>query len=229
MPFVADIEARDEPRGAIWRPFSVIRDSVEQFVALNLAWAVQLLPGLLALAFPGWPLGVRVGLGLYSATAIVPATGVLYALALAASRGEPINRELALDALRELALPSLRILTPLYGGFGVLIWLAFLIGPGVPPVATLATLLGLLWYLCATYWGPILASQADASVVVVARRSIELAWRYPAETLVTALVTAVALLVGLISIGGLFLIVPVVIALMHTHRYLDLTRREDGR
>ncbi len=226
MPFVADIEARDEPRGAIWQSFSLIRDNVEQLVALNLAWSVQLIPGLLALAFPQWPLWPRVALGLYSATAVIPATGVLYALALAATRGEPLSRDLALDSLRQLLMPSFRVLTPLYGAFGILIWLVLLVGPGAPFVSTLATLAGLLWSLCATYWAPLLVSNPSTSVVRVARRSIVLAWRYPAETLVTALVAAAALLVGMISIGGLFLIVPVVIALLHTQRYLDLTRRE---
>jgi hypothetical protein len=226
MPFVSDLEARDEPRGPIWRPFAVIRDNVEQFVALNLVWSVQLIPGLLALAFPQWPVGLRVALGLYSATAIIPATGALYALTPTACRGEPMSRDLAIDALRELLMPSLRILTPLYGGFGVLIWLALLVGPGVPPLTALATLAGLLWYLSSIYWGPLLASRPDTSVAVVAGCSIALAWRFPAETLVTALVAAVALLVGLVSIGGLLLIVPVVMALLHTQRYLDLARRE---
>jgi len=229
MPFVADIEAIDEPRGAIWQPFSIIRDNVEQLVALNLAWSVQLIPGVLALAFPQWPLLPRVGLGLYSATAIIPASGVLYALTLAAGRGEPLSRDLALDALRQLLWPSFRILTPLYGAFGFLIWLAILVRPVAPFVSTLATLVSLLWYLCATYWGPLLVTDPRISVTKVAGRSIELAWLYPVETLVTAFVAAVALLVGLISIGGLFLIVPVVTALLHTQRYLDLTQREGRR
>jgi hypothetical protein len=227
MPFVADIEARDESRSAIWRPFAIIRDNVEQLVALNLAWSVQLIPGILALAFPQWPLWVRLAMGLYSATAIIPATGMLYALTLAAGRGEAISRDLAIESLRELAIPSLRTLTPLYGGFGILIWLALLVGPGAPMVTTLATLAGLLWYLGATYWGPLLVSRPDASIAVVARRSIELIWRYPVETLATALVAAVALIVGLISIGGLFLIVPVVVALLHDQRYLDLVGGEE--
>ena len=128
--------------------------------------------------------------------------------------------------MRDLALPSFRTLTPLYGVFGVLIWLAILVGPAVPVVTTLATLACLLWYLCATYWGPMLVVDPDAGVASMVRGSIRLVWRYPAETLVTALVAAVALVVGMVSIGGLVLIVPVVIALLHTQRYLDLVARE---
>src|SRR5262249_37355570 len=115
MPFMADIEARDESRGAIWQPFAVIRDNVEQLVAVNLVSSLQLVPGLFALAFPQWSLWPRIGLGFYSATAVIPATGVLYAMTLSACRGEHLHRDLATASLRELAVPSLRTLTPLYG------------------------------------------------------------------------------------------------------------------
>ena len=165
-------------------------------------------------------------MGIYSATTLIPATGVLYALTFAAARGEHLSMELAIQSWRELALPSFRTLTPLYGVFGVLIWLAIIAGPAMPIVTTLATLAGLLWYLCATFWGPMLAAHPDADVASVIRGSILLVWRYPAQTLVTALVAAVALVVGMVSIGGLVLIVPVVIALLHTQRYLDLVARE---
>jgi hypothetical protein len=226
MPFVADIETKGDAQGPIWEPFAVIRDNVESLVVLNLGWSMQLLPGVLALAFPQLPLWLRLIMGVYSATALIPATGVLYALALAATRGEQVSRELAILSWRELALPSFRVLTPLYGVFGILIWLAILVGPTLPVVTTLATLVCLLWYLCATYWGPMLAVHPDADVASVVRGSLRLVWRYPAETFVTGLVAAVALVVGMISIGGLMLIVPVAIALLHTQRFLDLVARE---
>jgi hypothetical protein len=226
MPFVADIEARNDAPGPIWGPFAVIRDNIESLVVLNLGWSLQLLPGVLALAFPQLPTWLRIAMGFYSATAMIPATGVLYALTLAATRGEQVSRELAILSWRQLALPSLRMLTPLYGVFGLLIWLAILVGPTVPIVTTLATLACLLWYLCATYLGPLLAVDPDADVVSIARGSLRLVWRYPAETFVTGLAAAVALVIGMVSIGGLVLIVPVVIAMLHTQRYLDLMARE---
>jgi len=226
MPFIADIETRDDAHGPIWGPFTVIRDNVESLVVLNLGWSMQLLPGVLALAFPQLPLWLRITMGLYSATAVIPATGVLYALTFAAVHGEQVSIELAIVSWRKLALPSLRTLAPLYGVFGLLIWLAILVGPTMPVVTTMATLACLLWYLCATYWGPMLTIDPDADVVAVARGSLRLVWRYPAETFVTGFVAAVALVIGMISIGGLVLIVPVVIALLHTQRFLDLMARE---
>ena len=225
MPFVADIETRDESRGPIWGPFAVIRDNVELLLVLNLGWSMQLLPGVLALAFPELPLWLRLFLGIYSATVLIPATGALYALTLAATRGEHVSMELALVSLRDLALPSFRTLAPLYGVFGLLVWLAILVGPTIPVVTTVATLVCLLWYLCATFWGPLLVLHPDADVASMVRGSIRLVWRYPTETFVTGLVTAAALVVGMISIGGLVLIVPVLVALFHTQRYLDLVAR----
>jgi hypothetical protein len=226
MPFVGDIETRDESRGPIWGPFAVVRDNVELLLILNLGWSIQLLPGVLALAFPQLPLWLRLTMGIYSATALIPGTGVLYALTLAATRGEQVSMDLAIQSLRDLALPSFRTLAPVYGVFGLLIWLAIIVGPAMPVMTTLATLACLLWYLCATFWGPMIAVHPDAAVASVVRDSLLLVWRYPAETFVTALVAAVALVVGMVSIGGLMLIVPVVIALLHTQRYLDLVARE---
>jgi hypothetical protein len=226
MAFFGDIGTRDEPRGPIWGPFAVIRDNVERLVAVNIAWSIQLFPGIIALAFPQLPIWLRIGLGAYSATAAIPAIGALYALSLAATREEHLSLDLALHHLRQLALPSLRKLTPLYGVFGVLIWVAILVGSAVPVVTTFATLGALLWYLCATYWGPLLVNDPNASAPALARRSIRLVWRFPAETLATGLVAAFALVVGFVSVGGLVLIVPVVVTLLHTQRYLALVGRE---
>jgi hypothetical protein len=184
------------------------------------------LPGILALGFPQLPFWLRIAMVLYSATVAIPATGVLFALVQAASLGEHLSLELAIQQARRLALPSFRILTPLYGVFGVLIWLAVLLGTALPAVTTLATLAALLWYLCAVYWGPLLVRYPAAGAPFVAGRAVKLVSRYPAETLATGLVAAVALIIGLISIGGLFLIVPVVVALLHAQRYLDVMSRE---
>jgi uncharacterized membrane protein len=64
------------------------------------------------------------------------------------------------------------------------------------------------------------------SAIHLARRSIGLVWRYPLETLATALVVAAALVIGMISIGGLVLIVPVAVAMLQTARYFDLAARD---
>jgi hypothetical protein len=226
VSFIHDINARDEQRGPIWAPFAVIRDNVERLVLLNLGWSAQLLPGVLALAFPELPAWLRIGMGLYSATVAIPGTGVLYALSLAAAKGEHVSVELAREYFRELAIPSFRTLGPLFGIFGVLIWIGILAASTVPILTTVATLASLVWYLCATYWGPMLVLSPGESARSLAVRSIQLVWRHPAEALATGLVSAGALVIGMVSIAGLFLIVPVVVTLLHTERYLDVASRD---
>jgi uncharacterized membrane protein len=226
MPFFQDTETRDERRGPIWSPFAVIRDNVERLVLVNLGWSIQLLPGVLALAFPELPSWLRIVMGLYSATVIVPATGALYALSFAAARGEHVSLDLARYYFRELAIPSFRTLAPLYGVFGVLIWVGIVSNPSVPSVTTVATLAALVWYLCATYWGPLLISHPQMTAATMVAQSIQIVWRHPAKSLATGLVAAAALVIGLVSIAGLFLIVPVVLTLLHCERYLDVLVRE---
>jgi hypothetical protein len=226
MPFFHDTDSRDERRGPIWAPFAVIRDNVERLVLVNLGWSIQLLPGVLALAFPELPSWVRVAMGLYSATVLVPATGALYALSFAAARGEHVSLDLARHYLRELVIPSFRTLAPLYGVFGVLIWVGIFSNPSVPSVTTGATLAALTWYLCAIYWGPLLISHPEMSAVTIASRSAQIVWRHPAESFATGVVAAVALVIALVSIAGLFLIVPVVITLLHCERYLDVAAQD---
>ena len=124
---------RDDAPGPIWGPFAVIRDNIESLggpqsrlvaaAPARQSWRWR---------FRSFLLGYGSSMGLYSATAVIPATGVLYALTLAATRGEQVSRELAILSWRQLALPSFRMLTPLYGVFGLLIWLAILVGPTMP-------------------------------------------------------------------------------------------------
>lgn len=226
MAFFSDINTRDEQRGPIWAPFAVIRDNVERLVLVNLGWSIQLLPGVLALAFPELPSWLRIVMGLYSATVAVPATATLYALSLAAAKGEHVSVELARDHFRELATRSFRTLGPLFGIFGVLIWVGIFSVSIAPSLTTLATLASLLWYLCATYWGPMFVLNPEETARSLAVRSTQLLWRFPAETLATAVVAAIALVIGMVSIAGLFLIVPVVVTLLHTERYTDILSRD---
>jgi hypothetical protein len=226
VAFFSDINTRDEQRGPIWAPFAVIRDNVERLVLVNLGWSIQLAPGVLALAFPELPAWLRIAMALYSATVSLPATGALYALSLAAAKGEHVSLELARGYFRELAVPSFRTLGPLFGIFGVLIWIGILTASTATIITTMATLGGLIWYLCATYWGPMFILSPEQSARSLAVRSIQLVWRHPGETLATGLVAAGALVIGIVSIAGLFLIVPVVITLLHSERFLDVASRD---
>ena len=186
----------------------------------------QLVPGGIALAFPELPVWLRVVLGLYSATVLPPATAVLFGLAAEACRGQHVDAGLAGELLRAYAARSLRTLAPLYGTFGVLGWAALLASQlDLSAVLAVLTLAILVWSVCATYWGPSFVADPDVSLGALARTSVRLTWRRPEQTLGTWLIVGVSLLIGVVSIGGLVLIVPMLVAILQTHRFETVRAR----
>lgn len=217
----------DEEHGPIWAAIATLRDQLERFVVLNLAWSIQIVPALAAVMLPEWPWVVRVPLFLYSGVALAVATGLLYGLVWAAVEREPLSLELAQDELRRLALPGMRSLAPLYGLFGLLLvvvtWSSVIqTDTGASRyfvIEVVARLLLLLLLLCSMYWGPLFARDPHSPAWAIARKSLALVWQAPGRSLVLFGVVLLAGVIGAVSIGGVFLIVPVVIALLQTHMY----------
>jgi uncharacterized membrane protein len=221
MPFLDDSGIRfEEHRGPIWSAFALIGDQVERFVALNIVWALQALPGILAFAYPEWPGWLRLLGALYSLVALVPATGILFGVAGLASPGEYIGVDTVRGEVARLALPALRSLSPLMGLAGALAWSAYLaVTAGIMVLDVLLVFVGLVLSLVAMYWGPLLADDPRRSAVDILRLSIALAWRRPETTLLQYAVVAATGLIGVVSIGGLVLIVPVAVALLQAQLY----------
>jgi hypothetical protein len=130
---------------------------------------------------------------------------------------------MVIDALRESARRSAFVLAPLLVIFPGLvlaaIWAAsvkFLL------LDVLARLAILLLGVCSLYWGPLFAALPGASAMVVFHHSVILVWKYPLLTLLTGCAVVLSMIIGTFSVGGLFLIVPVLIALLETqlNRYL---------
>jgi hypothetical protein len=215
----------DEERGPIWAAFATLRDQLERFVLLNLAWSIQIVPALAAVMLPEWPGVVRLVLFLYSGIALAIATGLLYGLVWAAVEREPLSLELAQDELRRLALPGMRSLAPLYGLIGLALLAATWSSTGQTDtgaslyfvIEVVARLLLLVLLLCSMYWGPLFAHNPHTPAWAIARMSLRLIWQSPGRSLLLFGVVLVAGLIGAVSIGGVFLIVPVVIALLQTH------------
>jgi hypothetical protein len=226
MPFLDDTGPRDERRGPIWGSFATVASQVERMVAANVVWALQVAPGAFALAFPQLPWWLRIVLGLYSATVLPPVTAMLFGLAADACRGQHVDVGLAWEIVKERAADSVRILAPLYGTFGVLVWAAFFAqASSLAPLVVVLTAAILVWSVCATYWGPLFAARPDLGLLGLARESVRLAWRRPEQTLATWLIVAVSWVIGAISIGGLVLIVPMFVAILQTHRYQEVESR----
>src|SRR5690606_13535756 len=145
----------------------------------------------------------RLLLIIYSGLALAAASGVAYGLIRAAVEHETLNIDLARDYFAKLALPGILSLAPLYGIFGVLIALAS--NPALFILDVAIRLLFLVTLTCSMYWGPLLAKSPSDSFVSIGRHSLVLVWREPGRALLLLGVAGITLVIGTISIGGLFL------------------------
>lgn len=223
MPFFddtgANINADARERNPLWSPFSIIADQLERLIVLNIAWSIQWIPALVAFAWTELPALLRVGLISYTLIAYAPATVVLYGMARFAAQGEPLTLDLARDVLRERGLNGAKALMPLIGLLGGLI-----LGSSIPVtlISALCQLGLMLALVCGNYWGALIAAGNVRHALELLTRSLRLAWRYPAHTLLLSGAVLVAVVLGTISIGGWVLIIPVVIALLQTQMFRSL-------
>lgn len=221
MPFFDDSGPRpEEERGLLWRSIALIGDQLERMILLNIAWAVQLLPALAAWAFPGLPGWLRIGLTTYTAFAFIPATGVLFDTLAQTSQGVPLSLDLVKSSLKTQFKPSLVKLLPLYSLYFWLVMGATLAAENNLLVLDVLARAGLLFLaLFSLYWGTLFVVQPQASPVQLFTASAHLVWRQPGKTLLAGFLSLLALVLGVISIGGLFLIVPVLVVLIQVQLY----------
>src|SRR5205085_934565 len=92
MPFFDDTGVGDDAlRSPVWGAFGLLFEHLEQLVALNVGWALQIVPLLAALVFHAWPAWLWDLLMLYSIVALVVATGMLYRLVALVSGGDALH------------------------------------------------------------------------------------------------------------------------------------------
>jgi hypothetical protein len=231
MPFLYDMGTDDE---VLQRPvrgtFALIKDNLERLLAINVGWTLQILPALAALGFPQLPDALRVLLLLYSATALAPATGLLFVWMSRVCQQEPLRLDSLKEDLRALTLPALLHLAPLYGSLGVCyLAIVFL---GLLHVLLLDVLLRFLLLalaMCALYWGALFAEYPVYSPLFLLHQSLLLLWRYPGTTLLLGLLVLLIAGLGVFSIVGFFLLMPVLVALVQTRCYQALLGREQAR
>ena len=227
MPFFEDIGADDEVlHRPIWGAFALTKDNLERLIVANIGWSLQLLPAILAYVLIALPLVVRVVFVLYSIVALVPATAVLFRLIMRVCQYETLQLDMIKEDLREMVRPSFISLSPLLAMLALFFWLAiFSSFLHILFLDVLVRFILLLLLVCALYWGPLFAEYPERSALFLLRQSALLAWRYPVATLQTGIIVLLVMVVGAVSIGGLFLIVPVVIALLQTRRCQELLMR----
>ncbi|MDX1992520.1 MAG: hypothetical protein SF029_09025 [bacterium] len=225
MPFQDDsgITREDNPHPLV-APFSAFAAQVERVVIVNVAWAVHLVPALVAFV-ADVPEAVRIALTLYTVIAFIPATAWLYRMARHIADHDHLSPDLGSTALQETFLPSFRVLLPLLGCMGLLFVVsAWADANGVFLLAVIGRLALLLYATTAIWWGVFHAQQPQWSAVRVVRESARLVWQHPVPALLPLFAAGVTMLIGVISIGGIFLAVPVLIALYATTMadYLNL-------
>ena len=85
-----------------------------------------------------------------------------------------------------------------------------------------------LAFLCAAvfalYWGPLFAASPERPPWAILGESIRLVWRGPLSSLLGFLAVLLAWLLGFVSVGGVVLIVPALVALLQTEHYNHLAR-----
>lgn len=229
MPFFDDSGPQaEDSRGPIWSSFFILSGQLERFIALNVVWAVQLLPLIFAFIWEEAPLWLRLLLIIYSGTAFFPFSGLLYRMVANACESRWMLAVEAKETFMEYLKPSFFVLFPLFGILGGLINFALLARSAQLLIleVTLEVLV-LLLLTTAIFWGPIVAYEPEKNAWQVLRQAARLVWRSPAITFASGLVMFLALLLGTISIGGIMLVCPVFIAIVQTQLYRHLTKRAD--
>jgi hypothetical protein len=224
MPFLDDSGPRpEEERGILWRSTALIGEQLERMILLNIAWAIHSAPVIVAWAYPNFPSWLRVAFLLYSAFAFIPATATLFASLSQVCDGIPLDFEMVTTNLREQFAPSFLKLLPLYSLFYWLYLLStFAAQKNFLLLDVFSRLLILTLAVFSVHWGGLFVQAPHLSALKIASASAALFWRKPAATLLTALLCFIALIIGIISIGGMFLIVPVLIALIQIQSYRNL-------
>jgi hypothetical protein len=216
----------EEPKGPFLHAFALLFEQIERMVALNITWALQILPLVAFFSFPRLPLWLRILFLLYTGCTLIPVTGMMFGMVARAQEGELMHFEQTLELLRALTARSLLVLAPLYSlfawlaGFSVLSQYIHLLILDV-----LARLALLFTAVFAVYWGPLFAAAPQRSALAVLHDSIRLTWRHPGNSLLAFSVVLLTWVFGVFSIGGLVLVAPVLAALLQTEYYAVVARR----
>ncbi|MCX7609286.1 MAG: hypothetical protein N2049_08740 [Anaerolineales bacterium] len=221
MPFFDDSGPRpEEERSPLWRSFALVKDQLERLILVNLLWSLQSVPLLLAFAFPEWPAMLRLIMTLYTALMLAPATATLFAVVGDLSDGTPIDGELLWRHFKMQFRPAFLKLLPLLSLF---YWSALLSGFAAERnwliVDVLARLTVLLLLVLAMWWGPLLVYRPDFQAWDILVQSALHFWQFPGQTLAMGVACLLAILLGLVSIAGWLLIVPVLVALFQVELY----------
>lgn len=208
------LEMQADPK-ILRQSIALWRSQWKGMVLLNLFWANQAVPLLLALVFSTWPYGLRIGLSLYSVLALVPATAMLFAALYQVSDGAQLSLSLVKESLIAQFTNAYLKLLPLYSLF---FWLIladrWAIDKSLFVEATLIRLVILILGILSLYWGPAMVDVPALSAIGLFIASYKLTWHRQGITLLAGLYSLAALALGLLTILGLLLVAPVIVVLI---------------
>jgi|YNPNPStandDraft_1061719.scaffolds.fasta_scaffold18122_1 hypothetical protein len=229
MPFFDDSGPRpEEEKNPLWRSFALVADQLERLILLNLLWAAQIIPLLVALVFEQIPPWLRLLLSLYTAFALAPATATLFAATAEVSEGVPLDGAMLWHHFKAQVSPAFLKLLPLLSLFYWTGWLAsYAAREGWLLLDTAARLLFLFLLVFSLYWGPLLVYEPDLQAWGIFYQSVRRFWQRPGPTLLMGLACLLALALGIVSIAGFMLIVPALIAVFQIQLYHWRTSSKD--
>lgn len=224
MPFFDDSGPKpEEERNIFWRSTALVGDQLEKMVFLNLIWSAQTLPAVIAWAIPALSAGLKLAMVMFTAVMLIPMTGFLFAMLDETSQGTPLDLDLARMCFRRVWLRSFIVLLPLFSLFYWLWLAATMAGSTNLVLVDAAARLGILILaVLSIYWGALFAADTGLGPIGVLKKSVILFWQRPGATLVSSFLCLLALLIGIISIGGFYLIMPVLIVLIQVQHYRNM-------
>jgi hypothetical protein len=95
------LEMQSDPK-ILRQSFALLHAQWKCMLLLNLFWIIQAVPLFLALVFPTWPYGLRIGLSIYSVLALIPATATLFASLNQVSEGAQLSLSLVRQRLYQI-------------------------------------------------------------------------------------------------------------------------------
>lgn len=219
MPFQHNAYSinREDHQGTLWSALAIFGSQLEHMVLLNVVWAVQLVPAMMAVFMTALPLPIRALMMVYTIVALPPATAVLYGLCAQTVDEETLELSHFKEQFKEIAWPGFCTLSPLLGSLGLVGWLAVQAdSAGITLISVFLQCVLMIMLVTANYWGALLIAYPDRRAYDIFSMSVQLVWQYPMQSVFLGLMVLATSIIGIASAGGLFLAVPVMIVLFQT-------------
>lgn len=131
---------------------------------------------------------------------------------------EEMKNGFSRNVLKAIALFLLKITSLLIIILGIIFWVSQ--EQVILRFVSIIAFYGLvMWWLSIGYLYPILITEKDLNVFGVAHKALKIAFRYPFDSLLFAVVSSLLFLLGMVLLGPIILIIPATRAVLHLNGY----------